>query len=113
MSNKLGKSFLLVVMLGAGLAAIVFATSAAKVTLVADGPLPVYDRTTAVADRVLIGTLNAGAEVHVTDCIDLKHYIVPEVLMESGRKGYVIEGMFHLRRESPFSAAKAPTSWRC
>ena len=70
-------------------------------TLIADTALPVYD--VAVADpagRRVIGTINAGEAVAVTGCVDLKHYLVPEVVLRDGRKGYVIDGRFHFENQS-------------
>lgn len=90
--------------------ALMFSSSEA-VTLVADGPLKIYDHASADPSQIsVIATLETGLEVQVTNCVDLKHYIVPEVVLADGRTGYVIDGRFHLRREpsSSLSGKSAP-----
>jgi hypothetical protein len=74
--------------------------------LIADTSLPVYD--VAVADpagRRVIDTINVGEAVAVTGCVDLKHYLVPEVLLRDGRKGYVIDGRFHFQNQNQSPAS--------
>ncbi|WP_317933564.1 hypothetical protein [Halioxenophilus sp. WMMB6] len=45
-----------------------------------------------------IGMLKSGSEVQIIKCHDVKHYIIPEVLTDSGEVGY-INDRFKLRRE--------------
>lgn len=87
---------------------------AARVTLIADGPVPVYDRAASdPAQTQVISTLEAGDELVVSGCVDLKHYIVPEVELRDGKKGYVIEGAFHLRRAPLLSSSGGPIAFGC
>lgn len=68
--------------------------------LVADRQLEVYDAI-GIGDspRKAIGRIGIGEELLVLRCIDLKHYLVPKVVLQDGRIGYVIEGTFHLQRK--------------
>jgi hypothetical protein len=73
--------------------------SAATITLIADGPVHVHAR--AVVDlshTQVVAMLRKGEEVAFVSCEDLKHSIVPEVLLRDGTKGYVLVSNFNLRR---------------
>lgn len=85
------------------------------ITVVADGELNLYDQATLnPVERQVIATLKASKEATVKSCADLKHYLVPEVILADGREAYVIDGPFHLRRERvwPFFDSK-PVVWGC
>jgi hypothetical protein len=85
------------------------------ITVIADGDLNLYDRATSDPDaRRVVVTTKAGEEAIVISCIDLKHYLVPEVALADGRKVYVIDGPFQIRRESPWPyIGRRPIVWGC
>jgi hypothetical protein len=77
---------------------------AQRVTLVANALIAVVDR--AVADpgqTKVVGTIATGQEVRVLGCVDIKHYLVPQVILDNGARGFVLVGDFQLKRDSPWS----------
>ena len=76
---------------------------AENITLVALEPLTVYKTPSGEALQSSTGfaeIITAGSRMTVTSCVDVKHYVVPEVRLNDGRVGYVIEGKFNLERKS-------------
>lgn len=78
---------------------------APSTVVVADTKLAIYDTTGAnEAPRRIINEAAAGEELLVLRCIDLKHYLVPEVVLRDGKVGYIVEGAFHLRHKFPWAS---------
>lgn len=100
------KVVLAVLFLVVGLAAILALQKFAVSTIiVADATLAIYDITGAKeTPRRIIGEAAAGEELRVLRCIDLKHYLVPEVALRDSKVGYVLEGAFHLRQKFPWAS---------
>ena len=75
---------------------------AATLILRTEGSTPVY-ATQADALRSppasVMAQLAGGADVQVTKCIDVKHYFVYQVRLPDGRKGFVLDGKYSLRRD--------------
>jgi hypothetical protein len=80
-----------------------------RINVVAQSPLKLYDRPIA---GVVINTLNSGAVLPVDGCEDVKHYIVP-VVMVDGRRAYVLEGDYGLDRKPAWELDAAPVSLSC
>lgn len=97
------------------LIAAVFYANPSVMTVVADEDVALYDRATSDPDgRRVVLTLKAGQAAVVSSCIDLKHYLVPEIVLDDGRKVYVIDGRFHIQRESPWRhIGRRPIVWGC
>lgn len=75
------------------IAAIVFIGSAKRIILIADDQIDVVDRAvTDPAQTKIIAKLRPGQELPVLSCVDLKHYIVPEIRLGDGKRGYVLVG---------------------
>lgn len=92
----------LVVFIGALIIAIAV-MMAETITLVALEPLAVYKTPSGEVLQSSTGAaeiIAAGSRLAVTSCVDVKHYVVPEVRLNDGRVGYVIEGKFNLERKS-------------
>ena len=80
-----------------------FYAAPAVITVIADSDLNLYDKASSdPSARKAISTLKAGDTATVNACIDIKHYIVLEIEIADGRKAYVIDGRFHVRRENPW-----------
>jgi hypothetical protein len=108
---KLGITVLAVLVV---IVAIVFIGSGKRVKLIADDQIDVVDR--AVADpsqTKTIAKLQPGQELPVLSCVDLKHYIVPEIGLSDGKRGYVLVGKFHLKREPFWSSLDSPITFSC
>lgn len=60
-----------------------------------------------------IATLAKGARVDVLSCRDLKHYLVPEVRLPDGQKGFVMGGQFELTKKIPSLAFDKPIVFSC
>jgi hypothetical protein len=68
--------------------------------VVVDAKLPIYKNTGEDgAPRQFLRDATPGEELLVLRCVDLKHYLVPEVDLKEGQIGYIVEGRFHLRRK--------------
>lgn len=94
-----------------GLAVIV---AGKKITLVAEEEVAVESAPYAnVANVNRVATLKPGEEVQVSSCIDVKHYIVPEVVLNDGSKGYVVVGRFHLIRRHVLQSPSGPIVMSC
>ena len=94
--------------------AIFFGASGRRTTLIANGQIQVVDRAVADPAQVsIIGTIQTGEEVVVTRCVDIKHYIVPEVRMKNGQIGYVVAGDFELIRKAVLPVSDAPIVFSC
>jgi hypothetical protein len=63
--------------------------------LVADVDLQVSENPMHIADEKPLGTISKYQKIPLTGCIDLKHYLVPRVLLFNGKQGYVQLGEFH------------------
>jgi hypothetical protein len=65
-------------------------------------------------EEVVVGTIERGGEVPVIGCVDVKHYIAPQVRLASGAEGFVVVGEFKLKRQSPWSwSSHAPLVFGC
>jgi hypothetical protein len=80
-----------------------------RINLIAKGQVNVYDRP---IDGQVIKVLKPGEITPVVECEDLKHYIVPIVLMD-GRRAYVHEGDYRLDRKSVWELNAGPVSLFC
>ena len=60
-----------------------------------------------------IEILAKGARVDVLACLDLKHYLVPEVRLQDARIGYVIGGQFELTTKRLSPAFDKPIVFSC
>jgi hypothetical protein len=91
-----------------------FLALAERITLVADAAIDVADRAASDPSQVkVIASLQPGEQVPVTSCVDLKHFIAPQIEMTDGTRGYVLVGKFHLRREPWWSSSASPIVLSC
>jgi hypothetical protein len=85
-----------------------------RVTLVADEDIFVLDSPSInPLHSNPVYTLKSGEKMSVSACIDLKHYIVPEIILADGRKGYVVKGKFHLDSGPFWQSGKGPLVYSC
>jgi hypothetical protein len=80
-----------------------------RINLIAKGQVNMYDRP--IGGQV-IKVLKPGETTPVVECEDLKHYIVPIVLID-GRRAYVLEGDYRLDRKSVWELKAGPVSLSC
>ncbi|WP_395686080.1 hypothetical protein [Caenimonas koreensis] len=80
-----------------------------RISLIADGALVLYDKP---MDGAPAGTIAPGATVPVVGCEDLKHYIVPIVVI-NGHEAYVRDGVFRMQRQRVWDFAAGPISFSC
>src|SRR6266496_2546663 len=84
-----------------------------RIRLIADGPVELSDQTRVGPDAPVVGLLREGDDVPVLRCVDTKHYILPEVQMSEGTRGYVVGPRFHLRRGAIWSDLESPVVFSC
>jgi hypothetical protein len=95
---------------GALLACILAWTSRGqRLNLTARGQVNLYDKPT---DGQIIKILKAGESVAVVRCEDLKHYIVPVVLVD-GQRAYAQEGSYRMDRKPFWDLGAGPVSMSC
>lgn len=91
-------------------AVLVFFASGKRIVLVADETIPV---TLLPTGGNQIAVLSRGTSAGVSECEDLKHYIVPKVQLPDGSSGYVLTGRFHLVRRHAWDMNSGPLSHSC
>jgi len=85
-----------------------------RVSLIADEDISILDSPSIDPLQAnKIATLKAGERASVSECRDLKHYIVPEVQLAYGRKGYVVKGKFRLEAGPFWQFDKGPLVYSC
>lgn len=80
-----------------------------RITVIAKGQVNLYDKP---IDGQVIKILKPGEMAPVVGCEDLKHYIVPIVLID-GRRAYVHEGDYRLDRKSVWELNAGLVSLSC
>jgi hypothetical protein len=80
-----------------------------RVTVIANGQVNLYDKPTG---GQVVKILNPGEMTSVVGCEDLKHYIVPIVLID-GKRAYVHEGSYRLERKAAWELNAGPISLTC
>jgi hypothetical protein len=89
--------------------ALAWALIGQRINMIAKGPVNLYDKP---MDGQVIKVLNPGEITPVVGCVDLKHYIVLIVLIDS-RRAYVHEGDYRLGRKSVWNLNAGPVSLSC
>ena len=97
-----------------GLGASIFFSTGQKIELIAVDDIDVVEKAVIDPEQTrVIGKLQRGERVSVLSCIDLKHYIAPEIRLTDGRRGYVLVGEFRLKRTPPWSSLDSPIVFGC
>ena len=89
--------------------ALALALAGQRINVIAKGQVNLYDEP---MDGQVIKVLKPGAIASVVGCEDLKHYIVPIVLID-GRRVYVHEGDYRLDRKSVWDLNAGPIVLSC
>ena len=89
--------------------ALVWSLVGQRINVIAKGQVNLYDKP---MDGQVIKVLKPGEITPVVGCEDLKHYIVPIVLID-GRQAYVHEGDYRLDRKSVWELNAGPVSLSC
>lgn len=85
-----------------------------NIELVATTAVPISAEPTIDPQTVqAIAVLKPGERVAVSSCKDLKHYSVPEVRLQDGRRGYVMGGQFALATTAPKLSLDKPIVFSC
>jgi hypothetical protein len=80
-----------------------------RINVIAKDRVNLYD---APMDGQVIKILKPGEATAVVGCEDLKHYIVPIVLVD-GRRAYLHEGDYRLDRKAVWELHAGPVSFSC
>lgn len=80
-----------------------------RINVIAMGPVNLYDKP---MDGQIIKVLKPGEVMAVVVCEDVKHYIIPVVLVD-GRRAYVQEGDYRLDRKAAWEFSAGPISLSC
>lgn len=89
--------------------ALVWSLVGQRINMIAKGQVNLYDKP---VDGQVIKILKPGEITPVAGCEDLKHYIVPIVLI-NGQQAYVHEGDYQLNRKSVWELNAGPVSLSC
>jgi hypothetical protein len=89
--------------------ALVWSLVGQRINVIAKGQVNVYDKS---MDGKVIKVLKRGEVTQVVGCEDLKHYIVPIVLID-GRRAYVHEGDYRLDSKSVWDLNAGSVSFSC
>ena len=92
-------------------AALLYFTMGQRVRLLAEEEIKVT--VDPHGEKEVVGVIQAGQEVPVLKCEDLKHYIVPKVKLANGAEGYVLKGKFKINRHASWSSSASPISFTC
>ena len=83
--------------------------SGQRINLIPSEAVNLYDKP---VDGQVVKVLGEREVIPVLECEDLKHYIVPVVLID-GRRAYVLEGEYHLDRRHVWDLNAGPISFSC
>ncbi|MEY4883877.1 MAG: hypothetical protein RIS34_1731 [Pseudomonadota bacterium] len=109
MAMSVGRKLIWSIAGALAICALALALVGQRINVIAKGQVNLYDTP---MDGQVIKVLKPGEIAPVVGCEDLKHYIVPIVLID-GRRAYVHEGDYRLDRKSVWELNAGPVSLSC
>jgi hypothetical protein len=109
MAMSVGRKLIWSIAGSLAICALIFALIGQRINVIAKGYVNLYDKP---MDGQVVKVLKPGEITPVVGCEDLKHYIVPIVLID-GRRAYVHEGDYRLDKKSVWELGAGPVSLSC